>query len=101
LILVNECQWNQETDGLQKPSSINDLLAGFKMSKLSAGDVESGTRGILAKGSRDIAFSGVSIDTRTLQNGAVFFAIRGPNQDGHRFISDALAKGAYGIGTDL
>ncbi len=68
----------------------------FAMSKLSAGEVETGTGGTLIKGSRNTAFSKVSIDTRTLHNEDVFFAIRGSNQDGHRFVPDALANGALG-----
>ncbi len=63
---------------------------------LSAADVESGTAGILTGGPKNAAFRAVSIDTRSLQTGDIFFAIRGPNLDGHRFIPDALAKGALG-----
>lgn len=67
------------------------------MSLLSAAEVEKGTHGNLTCGSRTASFSGISIDTRTLRSGDLFFAIRGPNQDGHRFIPDALSKGALGI----
>jgi UDP-N-acetylmuramoyl-tripeptide--D-alanyl-D-alanine ligase len=67
------------------------------MLKLSAGEVRSGTGGDLILGAVDTVFSGVSIDTRTLQEGNLFFAIRGPHQDGHRFIPDALSRGALGI----
>ena len=66
------------------------------MSKLSAEEAQTGTGGSLVRGSGSTVFSGVSIDTRTLQKGALFFAIRGPNQDGHRFVPDALSKGALG-----
>jgi UDP-N-acetylmuramoyl-tripeptide--D-alanyl-D-alanine ligase len=38
--------------------------------------------------------SGASIDTRTLQPGDLFFAIRGEARDGHDFVAQALAKGA-------
>jgi UDP-N-acetylmuramoyl-tripeptide--D-alanyl-D-alanine ligase len=37
---------------------------------------------------------GYSIDSRTLQPGDLFFAIVGPRFDGHRFVADALARGA-------
>ena len=37
---------------------------------------------------------GVSIDTRTLKKGDIFFALAGPNYDGHQFISEAIKKGA-------
>lgn len=39
---------------------------------------------------------GISIDTRTLAEGDLFFAIRGDARDGHDFVQDALAKGAAG-----
>lgn len=38
--------------------------------------------------------TGVSIDTRTLEPGALFVAIRGEARDGHDFVAAALAKGA-------
>jgi len=38
--------------------------------------------------------SGYSIDSRTIQPGECFIAIRGRNFDGHQFISQALGKGA-------
>jgi UDP-N-acetylmuramoyl-tripeptide--D-alanyl-D-alanine ligase len=40
--------------------------------------------------------TGVSIDTRTLAPGDLFVALLGENGDGHRFVADALAKGAAG-----
>ena len=38
--------------------------------------------------------SGISIDTRTLNKGDIFFALPGLNNDGNDFIEDALNKGA-------
>ena len=38
--------------------------------------------------------NGVSIDSRSIARGDLFIAIRGDNGDGHRFVRDALAKGA-------
>ena len=38
--------------------------------------------------------AGVSIDTRTLAPGDLFVALVGENGDGHRFVADALARGA-------
>lgn len=39
-------------------------------------------------------FSGVSIDTRTLQKGDVFCALQGSRFDGHRFVDVAFKSGA-------
>lgn len=36
----------------------------------------------------------VSTDTRTIQEGALFFALRGEQFDGHKFVANALAGGA-------
>jgi UDP-N-acetylmuramoyl-tripeptide--D-alanyl-D-alanine ligase len=38
--------------------------------------------------------SGISIDTRTLEEGDLFFAIRGENNDGHDYVSAAFERGA-------
>ncbi|MGT2479282.1 Mur ligase domain-containing protein [Methylobacterium oryzae CBMB20] len=54
-------------------------------------ELESATGGRLTGFERPI--SGASIDTRTLQPGDLFFAIRGDARDGHDFVPDALARG--------
>ncbi len=43
---------------------------------------------------RVVQSSGVSIDSRTLQPGEIFFALEGERTDGHRFVREALEKGA-------
>ncbi len=41
------------------------------------------------------AFCGVSTDTRAELSGKVFFALKGPNFDGHDFLDTAVQKGAH------
>ena len=41
--------------------------------------------------------TGVSIDTRTLQAGDVFFALRGAHSDGHAYLNQAVAQGAVAL----
>ena len=49
----------------------------------------------VAAGAGDVMVSaGVSTDTRTLPQGAAFFALRGENFDGDAFAAKALASGA-------
>ncbi|MFN2352086.1 MAG: UDP-N-acetylmuramoyl-tripeptide--D-alanyl-D-alanine ligase [Kiritimatiellia bacterium] len=40
---------------------------------------------------------GVTIDTRSLQPGMLFMALRGDRRDGHDFVRQALAAGAAGV----
>jgi UDP-N-acetylmuramoyl-tripeptide--D-alanyl-D-alanine ligase len=42
----------------------------------------------------DVAFRGVSTDTRKPLAGSLFFALQGPNFDGHAYVGAALDKGA-------
>ncbi|OGC05877.1 hypothetical protein A3H38_06745 [candidate division WOR-1 bacterium RIFCSPLOWO2_02_FULL_46_20] len=45
-------------------------------------------------GSASRLFTGISIDTRTIQPGELFIPVKGKRFDGQKFISIALAKGA-------
>ena len=42
----------------------------------------------------DAPLSGVWVDSRLVQPGGVFVALRGEHQDGHAFVSDAFSRGA-------
>ena len=42
-------------------------------------------------------FTSVSTDSRTLQAGALYVALSGENFDGHRFVAQAIARGASGV----
>jgi len=44
--------------------------------------------------SRDNGFSSVSIDSRMVKNGSLFFALPGASCDGHAFVKEAFASGA-------
>jgi UDP-N-acetylmuramoyl-tripeptide--D-alanyl-D-alanine ligase len=44
----------------------------------------------------DSGLRGISTDTRTLEHGEVFVAIRGENFDGHDFVVNAAESGAHG-----
>jgi UDP-N-acetylmuramoyl-tripeptide--D-alanyl-D-alanine ligase len=52
------------------------------------------TLGLPAGGDGDVTVSGVSIDTRTLSPGDLFFAVRGERLDGHAFVDGAFERGA-------
>ena len=49
--------------------------------------------GAIREGNAEVPISGFSIDTRTLQPGDVFVAIRDV-RDGHDFVLEAFRKGA-------
>jgi UDP-N-acetylmuramoyl-tripeptide--D-alanyl-D-alanine ligase len=47
--------------------------------------------------SADIAFSGVSTDSRRIEPGNLFVALRGENFDAHGFLAEVAAKGAAAV----
>src|SRR5262249_44512705 len=57
---------------------------------LSDGSVQQGLQAPLD----EVEPRGYSIDSRTIRAGDLFFAIRGENNDGHRFLADVFGKGA-------
>ncbi|MFY9572102.1 MAG: Mur ligase family protein, partial [Blastocatellia bacterium] len=56
-----------------------------------------GTNIRAARGATELAErepTGYSIDSRTVREGELFFAIQGENYDGHQFVADAMARRA-------
>ncbi|WP_231882340.1 Mur ligase domain-containing protein, partial [Oleiphilus sp. HI0061] len=45
----------------------------------------------------DTGFTCLSIDSRTVNEGDVYLALKGERFDGHEFIVDALRKGCAGV----
>jgi UDP-N-acetylmuramoyl-tripeptide--D-alanyl-D-alanine ligase len=62
---------------------------------LTLADVLAATQGTLAvPAAHDVVLTSVSIDSRTIEAGALFVAVKGPRFDGHDFLAGAAAKGA-------
>jgi UDP-N-acetylmuramoyl-tripeptide--D-alanyl-D-alanine ligase len=47
-----------------------------------------------------VTVTGWSVDSRSLQAGDLFFALRGPNHDGHEYVRDVLQAGAAAVVVD-
>jgi len=65
--------------------------------KFTVRDILKATRGELMSGYPTSLCESVSIDTRSLRPGDVFFALRGPRFDGHTFLNAAVQKRAQAI----
>jgi len=48
-------------------------------------------------GDRDSLITAIEVDSRAIAPGALFVALRGSQSDGHRYIADALARGARAV----
>jgi UDP-N-acetylmuramoyl-tripeptide--D-alanyl-D-alanine ligase len=66
------------------------------MGKLILDEIVKATGGSLLSSARR-EFAGLSTDSRTIREGELFVALKGPTFDGHEFLADALAKGAGGV----
>src|SRR5262249_45466425 len=64
---------------------------------LTAASVAAAAGGDVVAGDPGQAFDGVSIDTRTVQPGELFIAIRGERFDGADFVGTAIEAGAAGV----
>jgi len=65
-----------------------------RLTPFTVQDIVRATQGALVAGDLGIPVTGVSIDSRSLNVGEAFFAIRGHRLDGHGFLADAAARGA-------
>ncbi|HWC96242.1 MAG TPA: UDP-N-acetylmuramoyl-tripeptide--D-alanyl-D-alanine ligase [Candidatus Sulfopaludibacter sp.] len=64
-------------------------------------DLQEVARAMRARGDvRPVSVSGWSVDTRTQNPGDVYFALHGPNHDGHDYVAKAVAQGASGVVVD-
>ncbi|HEY0759812.1 MAG TPA: UDP-N-acetylmuramoyl-tripeptide--D-alanyl-D-alanine ligase [Acidisarcina sp.] len=66
--------------------------------RLGLGQIAGWMGAELVRGSREAESGGVtgySIDSRTLQPGDLFFAVRGERVDGHDFVEAAMERGAW------
>ena len=63
-----------------EPRRLAELIAGLEPCHV-AGDL-------------GVAISGIQVDSRQIRPGDLFVAVTGLQQNGHRFISDAVARGA-------
>ena len=53
--------------------------------------------GIGATATADAVITGISIDSRTINKGDLYIAIKGENFDGHKFAASAVANGAVAV----
>ncbi|CAG0933390.1 partial UDP-N-acetylmuramoyl-tripeptide--D-alanyl-D-alanine ligase, partial [Planctomycetaceae bacterium] len=65
--------------------------------RVTFADIAAATGGRLTTGDPCALATGVSTDSRGISAGDVFFALKGPNFDGHAFVKDVLARGASGV----
>jgi UDP-N-acetylmuramoyl-L-alanyl-D-glutamate--2,6-diaminopimelate ligase len=70
----------------KRAMKVRELLAGVDPVRVS--------------GSLDVDARGLSYDSRKVQEGDLFFALRGNKTDGNEFITEAMQRGAVAIATE-
>lgn len=53
-----------------------------------------------ARGPLDLPIKGIKSDSRAVEKGDLFVAVRGRSTDGHRFVEDAVHRGAVAVVTE-
>ncbi|HEY4575569.1 MAG TPA: UDP-N-acetylmuramoyl-tripeptide--D-alanyl-D-alanine ligase, partial [Thermoanaerobaculia bacterium] len=64
------------------------------MARFTVDEAARAVGGRIAAGDPQSVIDGAAIDSRAVRGGEVFFAFGGAHTDGHRFVPDALARGA-------
>ncbi len=77
---------------------VRECLA--KRPTFSSNDITAATQGVLVAGQLTTEAFGISIDSRTIEPGELFVAIRGDRFDGHDFVQAAFDRGAVGAVVD-
>ncbi len=67
------------------------------MEPLHLSEITTSLKYISRKNFRDVVVKGVSVDSRTLKKDFLFIAVKGEHIDGHRFVLDAVERGASAI----
>ncbi len=63
---------------------------------VTGNDILEATGGLLLQGDPGISVAGFAIDTRRIAPGDFFIPLIGDKEDGHRYVTEALEKGAAG-----
>lgn len=71
------------------------------MAQFTRDDLFAALQPVACDGLERIYVDGISTDTRTLQPGMLFIALRGERFDGHDFIKDAIERGAAALVLDV
>ena len=64
--------------------------------KITGDQIATALRGQLDSGKREVVIHGLTTDSRAVERGQLFLALRGERYDGHDFVRNALEKGASG-----
>jgi UDP-N-acetylmuramoyl-tripeptide--D-alanyl-D-alanine ligase len=64
------------------------------VARLTVGEAAAAVGGQVVTGDPAVVIDGAAIDSRAVRGGEVFFAFPGAQVDGHRFVADALGRGA-------
>ncbi|MTI81411.1 MAG: UDP-N-acetylmuramoyl-tripeptide--D-alanyl-D-alanine ligase [Firmicutes bacterium] len=67
------------------------------MKKFTISEIASAINGNIVQGDAGQTVDNVSIDSRSIQPGDLFFALVGENHDGHRYVSNAVEAGARAL----
>lgn len=70
---------------------------GENESLLSTQELVSSTQGMLVLGNGEVFFTSVQTDSRNVEKNALFVPLIGENQNGHKYIPQALEKGASAV----
>jgi len=100
VIIAGKGHEQYQINGIKKKFFDDRLEVKNGLARWTISHLLAATGGRLTGGDTPEILAGISTDTRTLQAGDVYLALRGESFDGHDFIQTAVSKGAGALIVD-
>src|SRR5438445_10662318 len=98
------------TTGMQEPKNASESDKVVEERKLKTQQLKNRsfalaevlvrTDAIVPSGAKSLKIDGIACDSRKVAAGYLFFALLGANEDGNRYVRDAIERGAIAIASE-
>jgi hypothetical protein len=90
----------READSVKVAEQGESKSQAWTGGSIGLGELFAGTRAELPAGAEKLQARGIACDSRKAAPGFVFFALQGAKEDGHKYVRDAVERGAIAVASE-
>jgi UDP-N-acetylmuramoyl-L-alanyl-D-glutamate--2,6-diaminopimelate ligase len=90
----------READSVKVAEQGESKSQAWTGGSIGLGELFAGTRAELPAGAEKLRARGIACDSRKAAPGFVFFALQGAKEDGHKYVRDAVERGAIAVASE-